>query len=670
MEQLNRLRAGIWLTGGLMLSFSGCAQGTDESPESPVATSRSALSIAEACPETRWVGWSAEGECPRQVGSSQLGYWQVTNFLGKSVPGLAGYCLYEWIPTDASAPPYTKGLPPLGSIEPSDWLARDCQVISPLGELSDQATVWKELRSSFLRMANRISVLPARTGAPPVQVRVAVVDSAVEVYASGKAGYGRMAHGRAVGRAIRELSCPSDGSGTTPCIGMVSNHLALPRVAPGKADYLKGGYFGHQSDLALAIVRAVDSWTRFNRYNRDGSLQPRLVINLSVGWDAVPEYGGAFKEDPRLLPGPARSVHSAITHAACHGAIVVAAAGNRSGGKAPTVGPMFPAAWETKRAPTEEECRKFEGGLTQGPYPVFSGAPSYQPLVYAVGGVDARDLPLAITRWRGRPRLAAHAYHVTSSDGTGHTDILTGTSMAAALVSGVAATVWGYRPSLTAPQVMELVYKSGLSLSPDPSGAKVFADFSFQSWIDWAVRRVSLCRAVGTACASGQERCPSSLPACYTVPRYAGNNPEWSDATWATVMANVGTPGVDYGADAPAIFATTAAPDTSRENKYAMPWVNPQPGWTQCDVCGLSTDVYAGTLYVSTSSSATYWNTATLTVTSGGTQATYDLSSSIDAGTPYATWSVSGIPLSGSVSSATMSFSNASYSTSEPILFW
>src|SRR5262249_10576183 len=140
-----------------------------------------------------------------------------------------------------------------------------------------------------------------------------------------------------------------DGATSTfPCIGRVANHLALPRQAGDVVNTIQGGYYGTQTELAVALYRAVSAWMMAPAATRE----PRLVLNLRVGWDSITAYGGAYPgNNVASLAGPVRSVHAAITHAVCQGALVVSAAGNVSAGPSPTTGPMYPAGWERKPAP-------------------------------------------------------------------------------------------------------------------------------------------------------------------------------------------------------------------------------------------------------------------------------------------------------------------------------
>lgn len=668
-------------TGWAAVVLAAAACGPMETAE-PVAarttTSAQALTIGPACRDDRWIGVKKTDLCP-PAATAPGGRWRNTPLFspvgatsGALPPGLGNFCVYQWEPNPGtSTPPAIGALPPLpGTTAP--WLARDCHVIGPLAtpKVGDQTAIWGALRSATARASDALATLPfpANTFAPaqlrPAQVRVAVVDSAVEGYSNGAAGNGRFPHGRAVGRVIRSLSCPpNSSSATTPCIGMVSNHLALGHINPTTVDSVNGGYFGTQAELAQAIVRAVTAWKGAPVNQR----QQRLVLNLSLGWDSNPQYGGDYPGTTvSALPGPAWAVHAAITHAVCLGALVVVAAGNRTAGSMPTGGPMFPAAWERKPAPTPAQCRAFEGGVPPSTLPIFSASPAYQPLVFAVSAVDGSDAPLSLTRRGGRARLAAYGDHVVSTDGLSHTDILTGSSMAAAEVSGIAATVWGYRPSLTAAQVMALVYASGVSLSPTADGKVNEAEFCLNdACAGLSVRRVSQCRALTVACLSGAELCPATPPVCATPPAYSNVAPAWTSSTWPQAMSNVPhASGALIDALPCATEAECVAPDSKTQNKGALPWVDPQPGWTGCDVCSLGD----GVLYLGMDPSFPPWESLTLTVDTWNGPSTYNLGPSVRGLGGGLNYEISGLPPSDEVYGATVSFGTPGFSTTEPII--
>jgi hypothetical protein len=188
----------------------------------------------------------------------------------------------------------------------------------------------------------------------------------------------------------------------------------------------------------------------------------RLVINLSVGWDA----GRGYETVGTRTTYSALAVQAALKHASCKGAIVIAAAGNKSGAPE-TTGAMYPAAWEALPAPNKDVCQSFEGAG----YPelvhdaIFPKTGVYRPLLWGASGVDAHDRAIASTRTGGVARLVGYADEVVARDGSNFTPNLTGSSMAAAMVSGVATAAWGYAPTMTPADLMTLVYDKGVDLT-------------------------------------------------------------------------------------------------------------------------------------------------------------------------------------------------------------
>ena len=168
-------------------------------------------------------------------------------------------------------------------------------------------------------------------------------------------------------------------------------------------------------------------------------------MNLSLGWD--PALGGLETPDSDI-PAPALAVRTALEHAVCEGALVIAAAGNRSGGPTEETGPLLPAAWEERAGPTRARCEAL-GVTTRDQNFPLPGQLAYRPLVFAAGGVRADDSPLFNSREGSEPRLVAFGDHVKvpapgAQEGPLWTGLLTGTSVSAAVVSASVAAAWYY----------------------------------------------------------------------------------------------------------------------------------------------------------------------------------------------------------------------------------
>jgi subtilisin family serine protease len=315
--------------------------------------------------------------------------------------------------------------------------------------------------------------------------RVAVVDSAAVRY-DELGDIDTFAHGRAVGRIIADLSCHDDAilqlrqsvpfdparldrrvtQDFTRCANVIHNYLALDQLAIGVKDP-HGGYFGDLATLDVAINHAIGDWIAV-----PVSVRPHLVINLSLGWDERHERRKATRLESNS--GSAFSVAQvngessmgaqikrSLQRASCLGAIVIAAAGNAD--LEGDVNPTYPAAWENTLAPNESQCAKlgflYDDWPSKPPSDTLSAC---HPLVYAVSAVGDRvtsnDVLLATARVGGTARTAAQGLSaITSEWRTGlppYTAVLSGSSMAAAVVSGSLALQWSLQPELDGHAIM------------------------------------------------------------------------------------------------------------------------------------------------------------------------------------------------------------------------
>jgi hypothetical protein len=567
----------------------------------------------DACPGVRWVGRAPLQQgggvaCPAPSGAD----WSGSALFGSGAPApLNRFCAYEW--TGEGAPP--AGRPPLTGGDPGDWLEADCRVAAAQSPSVD--VVWPDLLDAWQRQIDAVDPLPGAS-ALLARVRIAVADSATNIYDLGRPSYGLYDHGRTVGLTARHLACPTGGG---PCVGDVSSHLALPRTDDGHAHPALGGFYGYQSEVALAVYHAIDDWQAFNATAAPADRQDRLVLNLSLGW--APPFGGPIATSPESDLRPAvLAVYQAITWARCNGALVVAAAGNSGFGPSPAGGPLFPAGWERRGAPTAAECNTYGGVVVQQGRPAFSpGDEVYDPLVTAAAGLDDTDAPLFNSRPGSATRLAAPAYFVVAEDfdpdNTGvpgppqPTPAFTGSSMAAAGLSGAVAAVWAHAPELTPAQVVDLVYRNAVVLGGYP------ADVCLGGGPCGDVHRVSVCRALAAACASHAGLC-STAPTCDTVAAFAGSDavaplttdadgdgtPDLDetltagpfDATGLLTSTTVGCGAAPLAYDAP--LPAYPCPQEALPAAGATPWVGPQPDDDPCDVCLLS----GANLYITVSS--------------------------------------------------------------------
>lgn len=562
----------------LALTLVGCSIQNTTEDDGETAGKAAALSDPGACPATRFIGPAALG-CPTYKALN--GQYKGTKLVDSTVSAIASQCVLDFTPYPGKT--FDPAVDPAAVPASFD---RDCNVVGALGSpVGSSPTVLGPLHDSFISAAGGTTSFPRKiTGGNPQSVRVAVVDSTpTKVDALGRAVKGTYDHGFAVGRVIRELTCPSDDPTRAVCVGQVANALALPLLEVDKRDAVNGGYFGAQSDLAKAIVLAVDGWTQ--RRALSPATEPnRLVINLSVGWDTDRGYERSLTHAG--LSWGTQTVLNALKHASCKGALIIAAAGNRSGGPSESTGAMWPAQWESMAAPTRLECREFEGtGLET--VATFPPAGTYAPLVYAVGGVDATDRPLVLSRPSGMPRLVADGAEVVTKSGSIYTDNLTGTSMSTAVVTAAAAAVWGYNPSLTPAEVMNIVRAGAIDLSEGaPVGVKTATDFCLKGQVCGPRTRVTVAGAVAAYCSMYPSACESGAVQKWknaVKPAYGGQNPSWPGG-WASIDSSLAAVNSASSCDA----QSCTSPAAKYYGKITQPWVGPQPGKGGCDVCGIT----------------------------------------------------------------------------------
>lgn len=540
----------------------------------------SSLEPSDAETPWRWIGLKSDLEshdCPDAPG------WTAGPLFAQEdespIPlGLRGFCLYEGTDADASPLKGLVGRGDLAAVAP-DHMA----VGTSANEL--KAAMWQELRDHFLARAGDVD-LPVGPGPPP---RLAFADTGPTNAVDPENGWTDSSpHGYTLANLAKELLCDSAGA----CLAEVTSRLALPHtdLSPDRHPLL-GGYIGTLGEAAVAIRGEVHAW-------ETAAGGGPLIVNLSLGWDGV-LFGGvqAKVED---MPLGVRAVYRAIEDAVCRGALVVAAAGNVGGGPDPESGPLHPAAWEQRPAPSYPSCVRALRG-TGKPDPSLWPA-AYWPLVWAAGGVGAGGGALANARPGGEPGLAAFADHAVAADSRGApTATLTGSSVAAAVVSAAAAAVWHYRPGLKPHEVMALVYDGGDDLSRDAEYCLGGTAGLPCPLAGHAVRRVSLCAAVDQACASGGGACPASLPSCPAVAdldlssvdlgAFLDPPPtavDLDDKTFSSAVTGCGGETLHY---------SVRPPDPCPHHQYygltVELWIGPQPGSNPCSACWMDSNVNA-----------------------------------------------------------------------------
>lgn len=514
----------------LLVSAAACAAPAP-GDELPAGEARAALQ--SVCGGRRWVGRAAT--CPVVPG------WTVEPLFGAGAPApLDAYYACTWTGTGPS------DLVALAGAR-LDSLGEDCPVVVPQGEAYEEELA-SSLRASFQAQVGTVDGVGLSPAAGTTPVRVVVVDSAPDAPLEGPVPVGADRHGDTLAGVIGDIAC-----GSSDCAAQVSSALAMPwlddtTASPG------GGHVGRPSDLARAVWRAFEAGE---------GREERLVLNLSLGWEHAPGLAEC-SDDPAALTAPARAVHDVLQHVACQGALVIAAAGNDAGGPHPPQGMMCPARWEARALGAS--CDRLLGA----------------PMVHAVGGVDYAGRPIVVTRPGGRPRLAA-----TALGGVGWASTapvpppLTGTSVAAAVASGVSAVVWARRPDLTSAQVIAALYGGGEPAGPAdvcPAGEKQGC----------TARRVSLCGALERAGVEG-------LP-CAAAQDLPTGSPPLAPAAQLALSSSLG---------AAALLSAPAAPvaDLSQLPRWAAPspalsgGVFPQPVVPVCPSCTFGASAGTAVLY-------------------------------------------------------------------------
>lgn len=502
--------------------------------------------LAAACTNERWVGYKltpSPGRCPR-ARRSRRGRWAVhkpfAGFPLTTMPTeLLRFCVYEWQP----APSYT-GAPPIGLLPntPDMRLERDCNAVAPMFTPSGSRPIFEAAYASQMNLSD---VGAAASFPTASRTAIAIVDSSPTEVTTELPSPGADGHGLVVGAVARKTSCLTSGGAELECAARIRSYQGMP-LGDGVASY------GRPLDVAVAMARAIVDWYEWGA-------DDNLIINLSLGWDA--KYSGLHGPDIRMT---GLAPWLVAQWAVCEGAMLVAAAGNRSQAGVSS-GPMFPGGWE-------QDVR-----LCAGP------AGIYAPLVHAAGAVDGKDDTLRIARPGGNPRLLAPSSFVTAASpapGGGHSRgrLVSGTSLSAAGLSGTAALVWALDPALSADEVMEEIYRAATFFGDPPDFAK---------GTGWSQARVDSCSAVARVCQPAHDNCPV---AC--VKRNAGIDAQPDYA----LAFDLEYPGARLGPATPNASVTGVVAVPSVDDMLVEPHAGPQPGGTTCPLCGIDGDFLVGQL--------------------------------------------------------------------------
>lgn len=559
--------------------------GALELREYPPTPPEAANDLQEAaCPPDRQIGrkLSSLRSCPSATGWTAKPIFVPLSPLGAGV--LEDYCEYTW--DDPLEPPNLDALKTTAGLVD---FSSDCEVVFEQGNALATA-LDPEVEDLFDHAIGRIDATDlgnSQTSRAPVLV--VVVDSVPHDAPTDP----RSMHGELMVSIINDIACPG---GDPLCATTIERSLGLPRYTGAQIDPERGGYFGSQQDIARGIFSSVDKW-RSKDWNGQ---RPKLIINLSVGWE-----GYFFGDHHPTEQKPAvDQVFDAITFASCLGVLVVASAGNQ--GHLCTRGPLEPGGWEPYPAPSAARCAELS---VVAPAPT-SG--SYQPLIYSVGGLTHGDEPMPGTRVEGMPRQAASATHaavtIPLALGGGST-ALTGTSVAAASVTGAAALAWSYNPDLTVGQLMNSIHRSGTALP----GLNV--DYAAAGSDNTEVRKLNVCAALEDVCNRPGASCPAApfdtpLP-CLTAPAPLTLADLFTTIRSLSISpANELVPTFGLSNNCPAVCGLPATGYRDPSSgvvpcpeiiQPTAPYGLPQPTEVACPNCTL--DLTTGTIYASIDSS-------------------------------------------------------------------
>jgi hypothetical protein len=483
---------------------------------------------ATECPKTNViVRYPKFPECPAEIRGAR-GSWVGGRLL--DAPYSAGdprpqFCAYHWS-APPTAIPDTRVLPR----DSRDW-QWDCPKVAAHGDYAEMNAALAAHGQSNL---GRIEWTAPELGS----VRVAVIDTAANEWRDAD----NSPHGKAVGTLILDTACTEPAT----CRVRVENYLGLPLLRDAaviRRDLAHGGSFGARSDLARAILEAVDA-----------TPTGHLVLNLSVAYDLDPADTLLPTSLPREGDFANRVVLEALRYARCHGALILAAAGNGRVPAHPDQAPGLPARWTRLRGPDANLCARF--GIAHSSDDV--------PLLYAVSAVDFGANPLMTTRGRGQSVLAALGFAVVRQDPNGgYTRTLTGTSMSAAAFAGIAASLWSHVPSLSPDEVVRDLY----DVSPPISAAPDFKPYSPPLAPDFFVepRRITRCSIADTS--HGVAICTDRPDAVPTVPD--------------SVVPDLPSDALEEEQ------LPLAEPDRG-VSPWDFPWIRPQPeGEPGCTSCSL-----------------------------------------------------------------------------------
>lgn len=572
------------------------------------------------CDWTRWIGIKPAEDIPcENYAPPGPGNWAAEGLFDKVSPSplpsaLARYCLFTWNGQAPQGPSSVdvQALLTHANTVAIEALAQDCEVVWPLTNLPQVAL---EHRRWIHEAAGGLASLPLTTlaDAPVRPVRLAIIDNAPDrpwgelPFISSSTESPRPGeHGAVLAYLGRDLGCPEDpGSGVGACAVHPETVLGMSGGSANTGS--NGGLYGTKGEVATAIARALVDW----KEDLSPDSEVRLVLNLSLGWEdhstdpGSEDPNNCHVEKPEALSAPARAVYDAIRLARCHGAAVLAAAGNHTGGNRPHEALMCPAHFTMWDAPSDLECGDGEEPLLEAGFTeqyeniteltLRPATKPNDPLVTAVGAVDYGDQVLVPHRPNSLPPLVGPGAFAAAYEGyftpvdldstlpASPPATLSGTSVGTLVASAVTAAAWAYEPEVGAAEVTGHVYTHGAVVRQPESTTSMIAE-QHRSESPPPVMRASLCRTLkGIGLLSSGTKC-SDLDKGLQEVEVSPQNPACSESTWAAWNDHFPLP---FEIE-PAGEEWTSTPLYTFYTAAAGLDVIPQPVYPTCTVCGIS----------------------------------------------------------------------------------
>jgi hypothetical protein len=529
----------------------------------------------------RWIGTADACVAPVEWTAERV-------FRTAQRPELAGFCLYTWSGARGTVPT-TPQITKLFAVSAAQGVTEDVPVVFASAAFTpEEQALFAGLRGALRVQVGDASLLPGMPATP--RARVVVIDSAPDASA-GHVVPGASRHGDTLAHLIEDLVCRS---GDTPdsrrCAVEVTTELALPWIARGVPGP-SGGHIGTLSDVARAIERAIATW-QSDRSAAPATTPGRLILNLSLGWEHTAQIADCTT-DPRSAGAPARAVLAILQYAAAQGALIIAAAGNDSGGPAPRTGLTCPGRYQA----------------------VAQDADPSRSLVIAVSGVDYQDRPLETARPGGIAGIAGLGVGgVAWTPADPAPPQLTGSSVSAAVASAVAALVWTQRPSWTPGQIVAAVHAGGSDV-----GA---ADACPLSLPQCRSHRVSVCGAL--VAAGVPASCAPPAPRLWSCPALPAETAALA-AAYATVPSSAG-----------AIVSPAATPRHAAPTVQTEPSVFPQPISGTCPTCWIDAASLSTPYLTIPALGQNLRDAAVVVRVAGGSEYGFALGTLLLAGTSYA----------------------------------